>query len=86
MGETAAGLTDRSEPGMKTKPTEAVESAMLDAYTVAQMLNVKVTTIYAAAKNGKLPHVVLWRGQRRPLLRFRRTDIERLINGPTLSE
>ena len=46
---------------------------------VAAMLRLKVNSVYAAAAAGRLPAVRLWRGRRKSLLRFRRADIEKLI-------
>ena len=46
---------------------------------VAAMLRLKVNSVYAAAASGKLPVVRLWRGRRKSLLRFKRSDIEELI-------
>ncbi len=72
---------------MESKQTESDQPAteLIDAQIVARMLRLKVSTVYAAAKAGKLPHVVLWRGRRRPLLRFRRDDIESLMKGRATS-
>jgi excisionase family DNA binding protein len=56
-----------------------MSDALLTARQVADRLNVRPATIYAAAETGKLPCVRLWRGARRSLIRFRREDIEHLI-------
>ena len=49
------------------------------AQQVADRLSVKPSTIYDAAHRGVIPVVRLWEGRRRALLRFRRSDVERLI-------
>ena len=46
---------------------------------VAAMLRLKVNSVYAAAAAGRLPAVRLWRGRRKSLLRFKRSDIESMI-------
>ena len=56
-----------------------MESPLLTAEQVARVLNVKPSTVYDAVAKGRLPVVKLWEGRRRPLLRFRQEDIERLI-------
>jgi len=52
---------------------------LLTPHEVAELLRVKISTIYSAASTGKLPAVRLWRGKRKSLLRFKRSEIERLI-------
>jgi hypothetical protein len=58
---------------------------LLVAREVATLLRIKISTVYAAAGAGRLPTVTLWRGRRKSLLRFRRTDIEALIAGAPAS-
>ena len=53
--------------------------ALLTAEEVAPLLRLKPSTIYEAASDGRLPCIRLWEGRRRALVRFRRSDIERLI-------
>ncbi len=55
------------------------EDSLLLPREVAAMLRLKVNSIYAAAAAGKLPAVRLWRGRRKSLLRFKRSEIEQLI-------
>jgi predicted DNA-binding transcriptional regulator AlpA len=62
-----------------------MDNELLTAPEVASLYRVKTVTVYAAAKSGKLPHIVLWTGKKRPLLRFRRQDIEALIQERTVS-
>ena len=52
---------------------------LLTPNQVAALLSVQPSTVYAAAACGRIPCVRLWKGRRRTLLRFRRQDIERLI-------
>ncbi len=54
-------------------------SPLLTAREVAQLLHVKISTIYAAAASGRLPAVCLWKGRRRRILRFRSNDLEQFI-------
>lgn len=56
-----------------------MEDSLITAEDVARMLNVKASTVYAAAKRDQIPTVRLWTGQRRALLRFRRAEIERWL-------
>ena len=56
-----------------------MDDTLLIPAEVATILRTNTVTVYAAAKDGRLPHVIIWEGRRRPLLRFRRADIERLI-------
>lgn len=60
-----------------------MSEGLISAHHVARLLGVKVTTVYAAANSGKLPSVRLWEGRRRPLLRFRRQDIENFLQERT---
>ena len=52
---------------------------LLTAEEVAELLSIRVATVYDAASDGRLPVVKLWQGKRRSLVRFRQEDIERLI-------
>ena len=56
-----------------------MSESLLTAEQVAQMLNLKRVTVYAAAASGRIPCVRLWKGRRRTLLRFRRDDIEQFL-------
>lgn len=57
---------------------EATEQ-LLTAKEVADLLRLAPSTVFDAATRGKLPCVRLWRGRRKSVLRFRRSDIEDLI-------
>ena len=59
-------------------------SRLLTAADVAKILNIEKGTVYEAASRGRLPTVRLWRGQRRALIRFRRSDIEQIIRERTV--
>lgn len=55
------------------------DDSLLLPREVAAMLRLKVNSVYAAAAAGRLPSVLLWRGRRKSLVRFKRSDIERLM-------
>jgi excisionase family DNA binding protein len=52
---------------------------VLTAQEVGRLLKLKTVTVYAAAADGRIPSVTLWKGKRRSLLRFRREDIDALL-------
>lgn len=52
---------------------------LISTEDVAQRLGVKPSTVRAGVKKGLIPAVILWKGRRRSLVRFREEDIERLI-------
>ena len=60
-----------------------MSSQLLTARQVAERLNVRVVTVYAAAAAGRIPCVRLWEGKRRALIRFRNEEIENLIRQRT---
>ena len=68
---------------MNHEPTAVLDIELLEARIVARMLNLRVSTIYAAVKAGKLPHIVLWAGRKRPLIRFSRAAVEAFIRDRT---
>jgi len=55
-------------------------TSLLTANEVAELLNIKRSTVYEAALKGRLPAVPLWKNNRRTFLRFRRSDIEKFIS------
>ncbi len=63
---------------------EIDHEALLDAPTVARWLKVATTTVYEQAARGVLPHIRLWKGARRTLIRFRRSDVEQFIRTRTV--
>ena len=56
-----------------------MDEALWTVEQVAQRLGVRPSTVRAGVKGGQIPAVVLWKGRRRSLMRFRREDIEQLI-------
>ena len=52
---------------------------LLDARAVAQWLRLSVPTVYEQASRGVIPHIRLWRGNRRTVIRFRREDIQQIL-------
>jgi excisionase family DNA binding protein len=52
---------------------------LLTADETATLLKVRQSTIYDWAAKGVLPHVRILAGKRRPVLRFRRLDVEAFI-------
>ena len=52
---------------------------LLTASQVAELLNIKKSTVYEAALKGRLPAVSLWKNKRRTFLRFRRADLDKFI-------
>lgn len=60
------------------EPSETPES-LFDAREVAEWLKVAVSAVYDQATKGQIPHLRLWRGRRRTLIRFRREDIEKYL-------
>ena len=60
------------------------EDDLLTAPEVADRPRGKVSTVYAAAKRRAIPHTRVWQSGRRALVRFRRADIDRLIQEKSL--
>ena len=60
-----------------------MDKQLLTAEQVAELLQLRPQTVRDAAWRGKLPCVRLWKGQKKTLLRFRREDIEKLIEERT---
>ena len=60
------------------------DGGLLTAEQVATRLRIKPATVYQAASEGRLPHVRLWKGTRRALIRFKPEDINRLIDDRTV--
>ncbi len=57
-----------------------VGEGLLTAEEVARLLRIKPATVYDAAAAGRIPCVRLWKGKRKALLRFKRSEIEKLIS------
>lgn len=58
--------------------TPQVESTLLTPAEVSQILRISLSSVYAAAAAGRIPPVTLWRGRRKSLVRFRKSDIDRI--------
>ena len=54
-------------------------TCLLAADEAAALLNVKPGTVYDWASKGILPHIRILAGRRRPVIRFRREDLERFL-------
>jgi len=57
---------------------------LLRAKQVAEILNVRPSTIYDLAHRGLIPHIRISQGTRRTLIRFRSTDLEQLLHDRTV--
>ena len=64
--------------------SDPIRPCLMTADEVAEDLRLKPATVYQAAAEGRIPSVRLWRGQRKALVRFRREDIEKLIEDRTV--
>jgi len=56
------------------------QTPLLTAHQVAEVLQLKLSSIYDAVQKGRLPAIRLWEGRRRSVIRFRATDIQEFIN------
>jgi len=61
-----------------------MDSQLITASDVARILNIQLSTVYDGVARGRIPAIKLWEGRRRPLLRFRVEDIQRLIQERTV--
>jgi len=57
-----------------------VNDGLLTVKEVALMLRLTPASVYRAAKAGRLPHVVVIKGERRDIIRFRKAEIEALLS------
>jgi excisionase family DNA binding protein len=64
--------------------TSDSDTQLLTVEEVSRLLCIKPATVYEAAAAGRIPCVKLWRGRRKSLVRFRRSDIEEFIRERTL--
>ena len=55
---------------------------LLTAKELAEILRVRPSTIFSAAAAGRIPCIRIWTGQRRALIRFRRSDVDKLLAVP----
>jgi len=58
--------------------------SLLTVSQVAKICRLKRATVYSAVSRNLIPAVVLWKGQRRRVIRFRRSDIEAFIRERSL--
>ncbi len=63
--------------------TDSLE-ALVDATPVSKFLRVARSTVYDQVSKGLLPHVRLWSGARRTVIRFRMSEIERFVRDRTV--
>jgi excisionase family DNA binding protein len=56
-----------------------VPEPLIDATPVSKYLGVAKSTVYDQVAKGILPHVCLWKGTRRSVIRFRMSDIEKFL-------
>lgn len=54
--------------------------SLIPARRVAQILGIKISTVYALCQGGELPYVVIARRSRRNLIRFRPREIDQLLS------
>jgi excisionase family DNA binding protein len=66
---------------METTPPN---ESLVDATAVGTRLGVKKSTVYDQVAKGVLPHVRLWSGTRRTIIRFRMSEIEAFIRERTV--
>jgi len=57
---------------------------LLTVEELAELCSLKRSSIYAAVSRNLIPAVVLWRGRRRRVVRFRRSDVERWLEDRTV--
>ncbi len=61
-----------------------MEEPLWTVEQVAKYWQVKPQTIRDAVWRGKIPCVKLWRGKKKSLLRFKKSDIEQFVKGRTV--
>lgn len=61
-----------------------MEDILISLDQVARRLGIRPSTVRAGVKHGHIPAVVLWKGKRRSLVRFRVEDIEALVRDRTV--
>lgn len=62
----------------------SIDDPLLLAHEAAELLNVRPATVYQWANKGLLPHVRIRTGGTRPVLRFRKSDLERFLRERTV--
>ena len=61
-----------------------MDEKLLTSEEVAELLSLKPQTIRDAAWRGKIPCVRLWTGKKKSLLRFKKSDIDELIQSRSI--
>ena len=54
-------------------------ASLLTPEEAASALKIKVGTVYDWAAKGVLPHIRILAGKRRPVIRFRKEDLDRFL-------
>jgi excisionase family DNA binding protein len=62
-----------------------MEEQLLTVEQVAKLLSIKPQTLRDAAFRGEIPCIQLWKGKRKTLLRFRKSDLDEFIRRRTSS-
>jgi excisionase family DNA binding protein len=65
--------------------TTELTATLLTAEEVGRLLRLKPATVYEAASDGRIPCVRLWQGRRKALIRFRRDQIQALMQDRSTS-
>ncbi len=60
------------------------DDTLLTVAHVAKLYSLKRATVYSAVSRHLIPAVILWRGKRRRVIRFRRTDIDQFLRDRTV--
>jgi len=61
-----------------------MSESLLSIKEVARRLGIRPSTVRVGVQKGVIPAVLLWKGQRRSLVRFRPEDIEKVIRDRTI--
>ena len=61
----------------------ASDETLLDANQAAPLIKVAPKTLYDWAKKGVFPHIRILADKKRPVIRFRRSDIEQFLKDRT---
>jgi excisionase family DNA binding protein len=57
----------------------STQSALLSTKRVAQRLGAGLSTVYALTRSGELPAVIVTRGKRKRMIRFKPETVEKFI-------
>ena len=64
--------------------TNDTPEALVDATAVGKHMKIAKATVYDQVAKGLLPHVRLWSGTRRTVIRFRMSEIEQFLRDRTV--